>query len=499
MSRLLKYTLLVMLFLHTSVAKGNHDRVVTLSQELTRSLSLQDYRRCLAQADTLMNLYTSGTQDSLFAQSFLLAGNASVCANEYISAFTFYTVAIEQAIKYGKHRTYQISTCNIGFVYAYFKDYERALYYFDKSREQALSLGNDQIAYIASLNLAISLCKLGREEQASSLIHQIYEGNVPDSLNQQRDRYFLHGMLAMSQQDYQQAIASLHLALRSSLGNLPIHTPDTQILLELSTAFQNNGQPDSAIDCCMQVLSISGGIDSLSVTCEAYQRLSSVYLSQGPKDSADLYRHKYLELSDSVFNIRQFNAAKDRLTRYESEVNDQQLHALQGDVHQLSAIIKVVFAAFLLLAGLLVYRLYIRRRRQEALAETAEESKSAPALLLSEERRLSLAAEIEKVMCDTSVIIDKDFSLRSLAELTGTNTKYVSEAINETYHKNFKTLLNEYRIREACRRLKDAEQYGAYSIDSIAMSVGYSSMNNFSTVFKKIVGVSPSTYRKTEQ
>ena len=89
-----------------------------------------------------------------------------------------------------------------------------------------------------------------------------------------------------------------------------------------------------------------------------------------------------------------------------------------------------------------------------------EESYECAAPLLSKQQSDMLLIAIAKVMEDSHTISDPDFGLQTLANLVGSNTKYVSWAINATYGKNFKTYLNEYRIREASRRLADTEKYG---------------------------------------
>ena len=94
------------------------------------------------------------------------------------------------------------------------------------------------------------------------------------------------------------------------------------------------------------------------------------------------------------------------------------------------------------------------------------------------------------------VIVDPTFNLNKLAKIVDSNTKYVSAILNESSGKSFKTLLNENRIQEVCRRLSDEENYGCYTIAAIANSVGYNSMNNFITVFKRLVGMTPSRYRQ---
>ena len=74
------------------------------------------------------------------------------------------------------------------------------------------------------------------------------------------------------------------------------------------------------------------------------------------------------------------------------------------------------------------------------------------------EKKQKLLGLINEVLNNVSSISDPDFSLQKLAEAVGSNTKYVSQVINEYYNKNFKTLLNEYRLREATRQLHTSFQ-----------------------------------------
>ena len=72
----------------------------------------------------------------------------------------------------------------------------------------------------------------------------------------------------------------------------------------------------------------------------------------------------------------------------------------------------------------------------------------------------------------------------------------MSWVINNTYHKNFKTLLNEYRIREVCRRMEDKTNFGHLTIQALSNSLGYSSPSNFLRAFKNVNGMTPSMYQK---
>ena len=115
---------------------------------------------------------------------------------------------------------------------------------------------------------------------------------------------------------------------------------------------------------------------------------------------------------------------------------------------------------------------------------------------LTDIQKETLLREVTRVMEDTSEFCNCDFGLERLAGLIGSNIRYVSQVINDAYHKNFRTYLNEYRVREAQLRMMDTEKYGNYTIKAIAESVGYKSQPNFIAIFKKMTGISPSIYQK---
>lgn len=108
----------------------------------------------------------------------------------------------------------------------------------------------------------------------------------------------------------------------------------------------------------------------------------------------------------------------------------------------------------------------------------------------------AILSKILHIMEDTDEFCNPDFSIQNMAALTGSNRSYVSFVINKSFNKNFRTFLNQYRIKEACARLSDVEHYGQLTINAIAESVGYRSQSAFISIFKKITGITPSKYQK---
>ncbi len=115
---------------------------------------------------------------------------------------------------------------------------------------------------------------------------------------------------------------------------------------------------------------------------------------------------------------------------------------------------------------------------------------------LTEEDTKALYSAILKVMENSDEIYKLGFNVDGLSELVHSRPRYVSQAINQEYGSNFNSLLNEYRIKEACRRLGGNPDYANMTIEGIAESVGFKSRTSFGTLFKSVTGLSPSAYQK---
>ncbi|NLV69132.1 MAG: AraC family transcriptional regulator [Spirochaetes bacterium] len=100
---------------------------------------------------------------------------------------------------------------------------------------------------------------------------------------------------------------------------------------------------------------------------------------------------------------------------------------------------------------------------------------------------------LTELMRDEKVFADEDLSLRDLASELGISPHQLSQILNEKMKKNFNTFVNEYRVEEAMRILLDEP---GRSILSVGIAVGFNSNTTFCTVFSKVTGQSPSTYRK---
>ena len=115
---------------------------------------------------------------------------------------------------------------------------------------------------------------------------------------------------------------------------------------------------------------------------------------------------------------------------------------------------------------------------------------------MTEDDTKELYSAVVNIMESSKEIYKLGFNVERLSELVHSRPRYVSQAINQEYGSNFNSLLNEYRIKEACRRLVENPDYINMTIEGIAESVGFKSRTSFGALFKSITGLSPSAYQK---
>lgn len=68
-----------------------------------------------------------------------------------------------------------------------------------------------------------------------------------------------------------------------------------------------------------------------------------------------------------------------------------------------------------------------------------------------------------------------------------------SSTINNTLHKTFRTLINEYRVEAVKLKLQDPHSR-VFSILGIAYECGFNSEASFYRIFKNATGQSPKAY-----
>lgn len=128
--------------------------------------------------------------------------------------------------------------------------------------------------------------------------------------------------------------------------------------------------------------------------------------------------------------------------------------------------------------------------------KTTETEKKYQSSCLCNDLKEELVASLLLVMKEQEPYTNPRVRIDDIAELAGTNTKYLSQLINEHFGKNFHGFLNDYRCAKVAKLFHD-HSYDDYSIEGIAETCGFHSRSTFVASFKKFSGKLPSEYRNS--
>jgi len=100
-----------------------------------------------------------------------------------------------------------------------------------------------------------------------------------------------------------------------------------------------------------------------------------------------------------------------------------------------------------------------------------------------------------EVMENEKLYRDSNLTLSQLAEFVGISPHNLSEVLNTQLGENFFDFINKYRVDEAKKNLTDPQKQNL-KILTIALEAGFNSKTAFNTIFKKVTGLTPSSYRQ---
>lgn len=395
---------------------------------------------------------------------------------------------------------------NLSIIYHDFGDVENSLYFAHKGYDIAQDLGNE--AVVTFLSNFVSFYSNASDTANASKYYKMLREMLPKADNTVNRYFFIYerARMAKMNKDYDKAEAA-HIEARTYAEKN--NMPEIYVLFqnsELGNLKVKKGEYERAIGIGRECLSVAAKINSRDMVINSYRMLADAFNGLGQRDSSDHYLLKYYDLHGKVYDMEGFFRVHNEIIRYKDRMAEGRISRLNDTILGTAGftLLLIILMAAFVRKNILLRRaqmLLIEKNRELMNAEAkdialrekyvAMESKPS----INEDMQEKLLGRILSVLEDISVISDPDFSLSMMAEKTESNTKYVSTVINRTYGKNFKTLLSEYRIKEACRRISD-ENYDRYTIKAIACDVGFRNTVSFIRCFKNVIGMTPSVYQK---
>jgi AraC-like DNA-binding protein len=92
--------------------------------------------------------------------------------------------------------------------------------------------------------------------------------------------------------------------------------------------------------------------------------------------------------------------------------------------------------------------------------------------------------------------LDRQIATEEIALYFGYSTEHFCRLFKKCFNRPFKEYLNICRIEKA-KEMMDDENIG--TLTEIGKAVGFSNANHFSNIFKKCIGISPSSYLKQKK
>lgn len=480
-------------------------------------------------------------------------GDAFYQAGRFPEALEYYTGGLDKAEQEGNTQIYNACTGNIGNIYASIGDLQRSLYYFKLGYEASVKARDTDMQFRFVTNIVANYSMLNDVKNAKAFFRLMMQLPAKDKVMKQL--YSLNNQAYISQAEGDYAMARYYhtkaLEFAKDRKMAPVYV--FSIYMEIGNVYMKTGEPQKAIENYRRAQEMTNGNVNDKQKAEVFEKLSDAFAKTGQQDSAAHYKLLYQETSDSIFNQNQFYIATNKLFSYENTANKRQIDSLTTR-NNTQAVVIIVFVVLVVVLTILYLMLRLKNKRlteaqkmlvskneelmkqagqskllleqyvnvvngtqtpvapPDSASDTAEPSPATSAMEESaateearEERNAVVLDEVQKnrllnkintVMSDIAVISRSDFSLNVLSQMVESNTKYVSWVINDVYGKNFRLFLSEYRIREACRRLSDYDHYGNMTLQAIYEELGYNSAASFIQAFKKVNGMTPSTYQR---
>ena len=137
-------------------------------------------------------------------------------------------------------------------------------------------------------------------------------------------------------------------------------------------------------------------------------------------------------------------------------------------------------------------------KAEEFLPEesTQDIDKYKTSSLQDDEKIAEIANSLTHYLVTTKAFLNPGLNLMDVSRQLGINYKYISQAINIHFRKNFIRLISEYRVEEAKQMISDPSK-ADITLEAIGELCGFQSKSTFYSAFKKITGKTPMLF-KTE-
>lgn len=418
---------------------------------------------------------------------------------------------------------------DIGNIHLFWQEYENALSYYkqameifrdtDQWRDLSAVHNNMGIYYKETGNYTAALAHFDTSYKLDSVVGNTVLNNIGNIYN--------------IQGDYDKGLAYFQKAMKIQADKLT----DAEVATYMNNIGRVYGlkrQFDSSFHFLNRAFNVATLSKNNKLRVQVLRNFADVNYMRGHYKEAFDYYKRYSDLNDSLFNNDKYRTINELTMLYDVEKKEQEITVLQAKeqlrILQINKQRRNFAFSLVAVFGLLFLVLFFRRKnitirkahddlvrrnidfqkQEERLLQrindlsikTKEETNKEFTPVanedyegkhMSETTHNDLLNGLIALMENDRIFEDKHLTIEKVSKMLNSNQKYLSQIINEEYQQNFNQYVNSFRIKKAVAMLSDTSNN--YTIEAISEDAGFNSKSTFNSAFKKITGVTPSTFR----
>jgi signal transduction histidine kinase len=318
----------------------------------------------------------------LMGNSFLDIGVLYARKDEYYVAVDYFFKSLElyEAVNYDAYIPSILN--NIGAIYQDTKDYDKALVYLKKAKDNYGEEEGNIIVYLL-INLGVTSKNLGLYDEALEYYNQALEKAVvlDDSEVLVAQIKNVKGQLYLAQNEKEKALSFSKEAL-SVFRKENSKEDIAECLIRMATIYRVQGKILLALKCAKESKEINIAIGKLGGLVNDYQELAMINKKLGNSSDAFEYLEQYVEIRDSIFDADKREEFVQLEAKYSYEQEELQLNSeinlLKKDkkIQKSRQTTLVLALASILIALLALFWVFNNNKKKTVLLEKDLENKA---------------------------------------------------------------------------------------------------------------------------
>ena len=462
---------------------------------------------------TLEELKRYDLSESELALSQYYFGLAEQDKSNFETALSYYLKALPVFEKQKDQKNLTGIYSDLGRLYNSNKDYKKSIYYYLKAVSTAETMMDTSLIAKTYSNigttyermqedeLAIEFYKKGMElskvlQDSLKLAQNLLNiGNVYTKLKNypKAHEYYLQSLVICQQKNiaYGKLLNYLNMGFNAKDWGK----------YDLGLAMTDSGlQQIDLMDLPLEKVSL-------------LQNKSEILANMGKFENAYLLLLEAEKLEKEIFDQEKQARIEELTVKYETTIKQKELENANLQIKSSEQSIRFLIILFCLI--LIATAVLVAFYRSRAMKIKALYLKNLEILATYKNNRSSIKKQIDEkiipnknsdqfeqlfeqinhLLIQEEAYKDADFNLNSLAQQVKSNSKYVSQAIQQETSKNFNTYINHLRVMEAQKLIQESYKDINLNLTDVMYACGFKSRSTFYTAFQKETGMSPKQYK----